>query len=355
MRLVDSTYQYVLKPVLFRCDPERVHNAFVSLGEFSGRVPPLRSLLAALYRYRGPNIAKTVDGIRYETPVLLSAGFDTDGRLTQVLRSLSFGGEEIGSITAKPCEGNPRPRLTRLVRNRSIVVYKGLRNKGVDALMTRLKRTPRVPGYVLGISLARSNDAASCADSAAGIADYVESFTKLNAANVGDYYTINISCPNAFGGEAFTTPPLLTQLLDALDAVPTTKPVYIKMPINLTWEEFDALLTVAAAHRIQGVVIGNLNKDYRELDYPEDAPKEYRGGLSGKPTRARSTDLIRRTRATYGKRFTIFGVGGILSPEDAMEKFDAGADLIMLITGMIMEGPGLIREICERYAEEHIA
>jgi len=351
MRLQDTCYRYILKPALFRCDPERVHSAFVTIGECVGRFASLRALVGALYRYRGPDIAKTVDGIRYETPVLLSAGFDTNGRLTQILQSISFGGEEIGSITANPCAGNPRPLLTRLVRNRSIIVNKGLRNRGVDALIKRLQHTKRVPGYVLGISLARSNDEASCKDSDAGVADYVESFTKLNAANIGDYYTINLSCPNAFGGEAFTTPELLEKLLTAFDAIPTNRPVYLKMPINLAWNAFDALLQVVDKHCVQGLVIGNLNKDYAELDFPEDAPKEYRGGLSGKPTRARSTMLIRRTREAYGDRFTIFGVGGILTPEDALEKLDAGADLLMLITGMIIEGPGLVRDICERYAE----
>lgn len=351
MRLIDTLYAKALKPILFRIHPDYVHDWFVMIGEYSGMFAPSRALMSWLYTYRGADISKTVDGITYSTPVILSAGFDADGRLTRILPSLSFGGEEIGSTTAYPCEGNPRPRMTRLIRNKSIVVYKGLRNQGADALITRLKRTPRTSGYILGISIARTNTKESCADNAAGIADFALSFQKLNAANIGDYYTINISCPNAFSGETFNTPELFTALLRELATIPTTKPVYIKMPINHSWEDFQKLLAIADQHSfIRGLVIGNLNKDYSELDHPDDAPKEFRGGLSGKPCFARSNDLIRKTRAAYADRFTIIGVGGILTPEDAMEKFAAGADLIQVITGMIWNGPGLMRAICEAYA-----
>jgi len=200
---MDFLYRHVLKRILFKCNPEPVHDAFVVLGELVGRFALARKLFGFLYNYRGSDISKTVDGITYRTPVLLSAGFDTDGRLTRILPLLSFGGEEIGSTTFHPCEGNPRPRLTRLIRNKSIVVYKGLRNRGVDALISRLTRTPRTPQFVLGISIARTNEPDAAVDAEAGIRDYVGSFSKLVAANVGDYYTINISCPNSYTGETF--------------------------------------------------------------------------------------------------------------------------------------------------------
>jgi len=349
---MDFLYRHVLKRILFKCNPEPVHDAFVVLGEFAGRFAPARTLFGFLYNYRGSDISKTVDGITYRTPVLLSAGFDTDGRLTRILPPLSFGGEEIGSTTFHPCEGNPRPRLTRLIRNRSIVVYKGLRNRGVDALISRLTRTPRTPQFVLGISIARTNEPDAAVDAEAGIRDYVGSFSKLVAANVGDYYTINISCPNSYTGETFIEPALLAELLPRLREIPCAKPVYVKMPINIPWEQFAMLLDIADKNGIQGVIIGNLNKKYSDLKYPEDAPKEYRGGLSGAPCFELSNELIKKTRAAYGKRFTIIGTGGIFTPDDAMEKFRAGADLIQIVSGMIFEGPGLMKGICERYTEE---
>ncbi|MGD0328184.1 MAG: hypothetical protein ABSB00_00505 [Minisyncoccia bacterium] len=347
-----NLYRRLLKPILFKFSPDTVHAFFMAVGETAGRFAVSRWFLGLFYSYHDRNISKVVDGITYRTPILLAAGFDPDGHLMQILPSLSFGGEEIGSITAHVCEGNLRPRFIRLIRNKSIVVYKGLRNRGVNALIAKLSHTPRVPGFVLGISIARTNEKAASVDVEAGIRDYVESFKKLNAAGIGDYYTINISCPNAYTGETFTDPKLLAQLLPRLREVPCNKPVYLKMPISVPWEQFAELLAIADQNKIQGLVIGNLNKKYGDLVYPEDAPKEFRGGLSGAPCFSLSNDLIRKTRERYGKRFTIIGVGGILTPDDAIEKFTTGADLIQLISGMVFEGPGLIKEICERYARE---
>lgn len=352
---MDFLYRHALKPILFKISPDTVHDVFIRAGEIAGNSAPSRKLFSLFYDYQGPDISKTVDGLTYRTPILLSAGFDADGRLTRILPSLSFGGEEIGSVTAHRSEGNQLPRMTRLIRNKSLVVYKGLRNHGVDALIDKLKRTPRIPGFVLGISIARTNEQATSTDTEAGIRDYVESFSKLNAAGLGDYYTINISCPNSYTGETFTDPALLAQLLPRLRAISCDKPVYLKMPINVPWEQFSEMLRIADRNAIQGVIIGNLNKNYGDLTHPQDAPKEFRGGLSGLPTFKLSNELIRKTRALYGTRFTIIGTGGIFTPDDAMAKFAAGADLIQLVSGMIFEGPGLMRKICDRYAKEHSA
>jgi len=359
---MDTLYRRVLKPILFNFSPDTVHDVFITVGETAGRFAFSRWLIGLFYNYRGADISKTVDGITYRTPIMLSAGFDPDGQLTQILPALSFGGEEIGSVSAHTCEGNPRPHFTRLIRNKSILVYKGLRNKGVDALIQKLsqnldircpsqRRTSDVPKFVLGISIVRTNEKAACTDVEMGIGDFVESFKKLNKVKIGDYYSLNISCPNAYAGEAFTDPKLLAQLLPRLRAIPCTKPVYLKMPINIQWKQFTELADIADKNGLQGLIIGNVNKDYASLSYPEDAPKEFRGGLSGAPCRGLSTDLIRKTRAKYGKRFTIIGVGGILTPDDALEKFAAGADLVQLISGMIFNGPGLIKAICERISE----
>ncbi len=351
--MMDILYRHILKPILFRMSPDTVHDVFLAAGEMAGRFAITRTLFSFLYNYKGPDISKTVDGITYRTPIILSAGFDANGRLTQILPSLAFGGEEIGSVTALYCEGNPLPRMIRLIRNKSLVVYKGLRNNGVDALIAKLKKTKRIPNYVLGISIARTNVPEASTDIEAGVHDFVESFKKLNEAGIGDYYTINISCPNAYTGETFIEPTNLDQLLPRLREIPCTKPVYIKMPINVSWAQFTEMLELADKNGIHGVIIGNLNKNYSDLDHPEDAPKVFRGGLSGKPTFNLSNELIRKTRELYGTRFTIIGTGGIFTPEDALAKFAAGADLIQVISGMIFEGPGLMKKIAERYAKEH--
>ncbi len=379
-------YKHILKPILFWFDPESVHDMFTSTGSLLGRFWIGRRITSLIYGYRGKDISKTVDGMIFRTPFLLSAGFDYNGHLNAILPCIGMGGEEVGSVTAKPCEGNPKPRLTRLPKSQSIMVNKGLRNDGVEAIVERLKISPatdlasdarifscwKIPrvrasrarkssssksvfgsilsSFIVGISIAKTN----CNDAATtqgAIDDYVYSFTRLNEEGIGDYYTLNISCPNAFGGEAFITAPLLTQLLDAISKIPCQIPIYVKMPINIPWEQFDSLLGVIDSHKLQGVIIGNLNKDYSSLDVRSEAPAEYQGGLSGKPCRELSTQLIRKTREKYGRRFTIIGVGGVMSWKDAEEKFEAGADLIQLITGMIFEGPGLIRKLCKGYAE----
>lgn len=338
-------YKRIVKPILFRFDPEFVHVAVVKLGKWIGNTP-LRTVLGVLYQYKGDDIGVTVDGIRYKTPFLLSAGFDYNGELSQILPFISFGGEEVGSVTARECFGNPKPRLTRLPHSISIIVNKGLKNDGVDVIARRLKKTKRYEGFVIGVSIARTNDArASSVES--GIEDYCESFRILNEQGVGDYYTINISCPNAHGGETFAQPILLERLLNEIRKIPCEKPVYVKMPINISWENLAPLLDCVKRHSCNGVVIGNLNKDYSSLTDQSEAPESFQGGLSGLPCRDLSTNLIRMTRAYCGPEFTIIGCGGVMSPEEAEEKFEAGANLIQLITGMIYEGPGLIKTLCE--------
>ena len=340
-----NLYSTLLKPILFRFDPERVHNWATSLGEFLGRTKLTRALVGTIYNYRGPDISKIVDGNTYRTPFILSAGFDYNARLTQILPALGLGGVEIGSVTSRPCAGNPPPRLRRLPRSRSILVSKGLRNEGVEAIVVRLKKKTQAKDFVVGISLARTNDPHSV-DIETGIEDYCVSLRECLLHGVGDYYTLNISCPNAFGGETFTTPSLLKKLLEAVKKIPCPKPIYVKMPINLPWADFNNLLQVIADYNLAGVIIGNLNKDYSALDFRHEAPIQYVGGLSGKPCRGLSTSLIRQTREYYSKKFTIIGCGGVLSPQDAKDKFSAGADLIQLITGLIYEGPILVKRLC---------
>jgi dihydroorotate dehydrogenase len=348
--MIKFFYKNLLKPTLFKFDPEWVHNVFVDLGEKLGSSQAGRKVVYKMYGYNGPDISKTVDGITYKSPVMLAAGFDYNGRLANILDCMAFGGDEIGSVTARYCEGNPKPRLLRMIKSKSLVVYKGLRNQGVDTIIERLKITKKPEGFIWGISIAKTNDPTSVS-AEGGIEDYYYSLKRLAQENMGDFYTINISCPNVFGGENFAETERLERLMNKLSEVKHSKPVYAKMPINTSWEEFNKLLAVLDKYNVNGVVIGNLNKNYDDADYREEAPKEYRGGLSGKPCFKLSNELIRKTRENWGNRFTIIGCGGILSAQDAMEKLNAGADLLQLITGMIFEGPHLMKEICEAYAK----
>lgn len=343
-------YHRVLKPILFMFDPEWVHDLFVGLGAHLGKTIFGRSLIRTLYGYPSDDAHVTVDGIQYTTPILLGAGFDCNGRLATILDCMSFGGVEIGSVTARACAGNEKPRLKRMVRSQSLVVYKGLRNDGIDAILANLKSRRQPKGFVWGISIAKTNDT-DCVSLQSGIDDYCYSYKRLLDEEVGDFYTINISCPNVHGGETFSEPERLKRLLSALFKHGAPRPVYVKMPINETEDDFTRLLQGLDNFPVSGVVIGNLNKQYAEAKFPEEAPSHYRGGLSGEPCRERSLSLVRLTRTTYGKRFSIIGCGGVMSVEDARAMFDAGADLIQLISGMIFEGPHLMRAIAKEYAQ----
>jgi len=339
-----SLYTLCIKPIFFRFNPEKVHDFFTTTGEFLGNHKISRDLVDLVYNYKSDDKSKTIDGIYYRTPILLSAGFDYNAHLTRILPHIGLGGVEVGSVTARASDGNPSPQLQRLPKSKGVVVNKGLKNEGVNKIIERLKNTKREKDFVIGVSIARTNDQKS-ATTEEGIEDYAYSFKRLNEENIGDYYTLNISCPNVFGGESFANPNLLEQLLDRLEKIECKKPTYIKMPVNLPWEEFKKVVDVAIDKRVNGLVIGNLNKDYSLIDHQEEAPKEYIGGISGKSCFELSNNLIRKTREHYGKRFTIFGVGGVMSPRDAKAKFEAGADLTQLITGLIFEGPGIVGRI----------
>lgn len=341
-------YQKLLKPILFLFHPDLVHKVFVKIGRFLIWLPFLRIPLRVIYG--PPKGSVVVDGIDFPGPVLLAAGFDYNAQLAPVLWDIGFAGQEVGSVTAEKCIGNPPPNLKRLIRSQSIQVFKGLRNDGVETIIKRIKKLSVPKSFVLGVSLAKTNNEA-CSHEDEAIKDYVTSYTRCNNEDVGRFYTINISCPNAFGGEDFARPEALRKLLKALKEVPSDKPLYFKMPINRPWEEFKKLMDVLEEFQVHGVVIGNLNKDYTAIDFQSELPSsEFRGGLSGKPCQKLSNDLIRQTRSAYPS-MTIMGCGGVLTVQDAREKFEAGADLIQLISGMIFNGPHVLGEINKMYSK----
>lgn len=334
-------YKYVLKPFFFRQDPEDVHDRMTAVGEWLGKCAVGRAVTAASFRYRHPMLEQTILGIRFPNPVGLTAGFDKDARMTRIMPSVGFGFEEIGSVTGEPCEGNPKPRLWRLPKSQGLVVYYGLKNDGAEAISGRLRNERfEIP---IGISVAKTNSPATV-EVAAGLADYEKAFRAF--LDIGDYFTLNVSCPNAFGGEPFGTPERLELLLSAIDRIETKKPVFVKLQADLSTAELDALVAVMERHRVHGVILTNLTKRRdRPTIVPEEIKNVPKGGISGKPVFDPSNDLISHLYRTKGKRFVIIGSGGVFTAEDAYEKIRRGASLIQLATGMIFRGPQTIGEI----------
>jgi dihydroorotate dehydrogenase len=334
-------YKNVGKPIFFRLDPEDVHDAVTLLGRVLGFCPCLRRLTRFLFRFDHPALEQTILGIRFENPIGLAAGFDKNARLLRIMPQVGFGFEEIGSVTGEPCEGNPRPRLWRLPKSKALVIWYGLKNDGCEAIAKRLSRLKARMPY--GTSVARTNSAATVEQSA-GIADYAKALRTF--ADIGDYFTVNISCPNTCGGEPFTSPEALDRLLTALDPIPTKKPVFLKMPADISTAELDALIAVADRHRVQGFIISNLTKKRdRETVNQDEIRVTDKGGISGRPVAGPSNALIAHAYRTTGSRYVIMGCGGIFTAEDAYQKIRLGASLLQLATGMIFEGPQAIGEI----------
>ncbi len=340
-------YRYIAKPILFKFKPDDVHNSLVKHGARLQQYRQLRRALKSCLAYENDAMLRqTILGITFRNPVGLSAGFDKNFELVQLMKTIGFGFMEGGSITYRECQGNPRPWFYRLPKTKSLVVFAGLANRGVRTIIQTLKDYPAetINNFPLNISVAKTNSKQTCTDKEA-VADYIGSLKLLQKARAGDMYTLNISCPNTYGGEPFTTPERLESLLHAVDQLNINKPVFIKMPCHLPWKEFKALLKVADKHNIQGVTISNLAKDRNQAKLMDPLPEKVKGNLSGKPTWNLSNDLIRQTYKLFGKRFMIIGVGGIFSAEDAYTKIKLGASTLELITGMIFEGPQLIGQI----------
>jgi dihydroorotate dehydrogenase subfamily 2 len=337
-------YRNVVKPLLFAQNPEKVHERMLRVGKLLGKSGVTRSLVKSLFAYTDSRLEQEVFGLKFRNPVGLSAGFDKDADLVNILPSVGFGYFQVGSITAKSYKGNEKPWLYRLPKSKSIVVNYGLKNIGVKRVIRKLKRS-RLKEVPVSISVAKTN-CKEVANDEAGIQDYLESLSLLKESEVGDIYTLNISCPNAFGGEPFTEPNKLERLLVRIDELDLKKPMLVKMPVDLVWDEFKLLLDVVLRHRCVGVVISNLTKDRSDLKTNDDI-SNIKGGLSGKPTEEKANELISQTYKYCGDRLKIVGVGGVFSAEDAYEKIRRGATLVQLITGMIYEGPQLIGQINE--------
>ncbi len=338
-------YVNVAKPILFRFSPDKVHHSILRAGRIVQNAPLLKSA-PRLWSYRSKKLQQTLAGVVFDNSIGLAAGFDKNIEVLPLLESVGFGFMTGGSVTARACEGNPRPWFYRLPAEKSLVVHAGLPNEGVEQIAARIESySPRLlKQFPLIVSVAKTNDETSAKESEA-IDDYCTSLTRLEKVHGIAMYEINISCPNTFGGEPFTTPERLERLLDRIDALSASRPIVIKMPISLEWLATRSLLQVIAQHNVQGVTIGNLQKDRSSLSAESDLSDTVPGGLSGLPTQQRSTEYIARTYKEFGDKLFIIGVGGVFTAEDAYEKIRAGASLVGLITGMIFEGPQVVGTI----------
>lgn len=330
------SYKNIIKPhFVFNIPPDEAHERMINFCKFSERNPGLMWLLRTMLNYTNPVLETNVMGLDFANPFGLSAGLDKNCQMATVLDNAGFGFETVGSTTSRPCAGNPKPWFHRLPQYDSILVHAGLANDGSKAVIANAEQAlARVKSMNLSISIARTNDDL-VGDLQEGIEDYHISMER--AAGRSSIIEVNISCPNTRVGEPFSEPEALDKLFSDLDTIRRPQPTLVKMPLNLPggWEQFKTLLDVLAEHKVDGVSIANLRKNRDGLDIPTD----WQGGISGSPTYSTSNDLIKRTRETFGKRFTIAGIGGVFTPQQAYEKIRSGADLVMFITSLMYRGP----------------
>jgi len=330
-------YKLLIRPILFLQDPEKVHYFTFSLIRTLCKIPFLAGLFRSMYLVKDKRLEKNLFGLTFQNPVGLAAGFDKDAKLYNELSNFGFGFVEIGTLTPKPQAGNPKKRLFRLKSDSAIINRMGFNNGGVEEAVERLKKNKGVLiGGNIGKNKVTPNENATD--------DYVICFNAL--FDHVDYFVVNVSSPNTPNLRALQDKEPLTNLLNTLQKLNTekvvSKPILLKIAPDLTDEQLLDIIDIVKETKIAGVIATNTTISREGL---QSENKKEVGGLSGKPLTSRSTEVIRFLSEKSNKAFPIIGVGGIHSAEDALEKLEAGADLVQLYTGFIYEGPRLIKNI----------
>ena len=329
-----GAYERFVRPLLFALDPETAHHFALRVLR-AWRNSPCRCVNSNRHRSR-----RQYFGITFPNPVGLAAGFDKNGVALPAWAALGFGFAEIGTVTAKPQPGNPRPRIFRFPQQEALINRLGFNNDGAEVVAERLQRLrdcgrwPRIP---IGINIGKSK-ATPLEDA---VEDYLFSFRKL--ASFADYVALNVSSPNTPGFASLQEKEALSHLLGAIgEQNAAKKPVLLKIAPDLSEPELRDVIEVCEANAVAGLIATNTTIDHAAIPKAQDEE----GGLSGKPLREKSTAMIRAIRAQT--RLPIIASGGIFDADSAREKLDAGAQLLQIYTGYIYRGPGLVREIVEQ-------
>tara|TARA_B110000037_G_C17097552_1_gene496616 strand:- start:397 stop:1422 length:1026 start_codon:yes stop_codon:yes gene_type:complete len=337
-------YKSFIKPLLFLFDPEWVHHTVFNLLKVVHRVPGIGSLIRGVYQVKDKRLERKLFGLTFPNPVGLAAGFDKDAKLFQELSNFGFGFIEIGTLTPKPQQGNPKKRLFRLPEDQGLINRMGFNNEGVEDVISRLKKNR---GVLIGGNIGKNK----ITPNREAVSDYIECFEALFP--FVDYFAVNVSSPNTLNLRELQDKEPLTYLLQTLknlnDTKSRPKPILLKIAPDLTEEQLLDIIEIIDSVKIDGVIASNTTLS-REGLISEN--KSETGGLSGKPVGERSTEIIRFLYEKSNNAFPIIGVGGIHSPEDALNKLNAGASLIQLYTGFIYEGPGVIRKINKAILEQ---
>ncbi len=335
-------YKNLIRPLLFLVDPETVHEWVMGLAQALFKIPFKKQAITFLFKSSNQALSQEIMGLHFPNPVGLAAGFDKNARWIDTLSAFGFGFIEIGTITPKPQDGNPKPRLFRLPADRALINRMGFNNAGVEKAILNLKKRKStiIVGGNIGKNKITSNEDA--------ILDYLICFERL--FDYVDYFVVNVSSPNTPNLRELQEKEPLNLLLKALQQKNkqhrNPKPILLKIAPDLTDSQLDDIIEITKETELTGIIATNTTVSRENLETTAQEIAEMgNGGLSGKPVAERSTEIIRYLRKSLPKPTVIIGVGGIFAAVDAQTKIDAGADLVQVYTGFIYEGIGIVQKI----------
>lgn len=335
-------YKFLVRPLLFSFDPEWVHYFTLNALKLLNKIPLSSWLLRKIYSYEDSSLEKELFGIKFKNPVGLAAGFDKNGKYIKEMSNLGFGFIEIGTITPKPQAGNPKKRLFRVKNDLAIINRLGINNDGSFMCAERLKKNNSnvVIGGNIGKNSTTSNENAD--------ADYIQNFETLH--QYVDYFVLNVSCPNVSNFTKLQDVEFLKKLIPQLKKINSIKtkrkPILIKISPDLNRDQLDETIDLILRENLDGIIATNTTTTRENLKTNKSKIEEIgNGGLSGEPLKNKSTEVIRYISKKTNGNLPIIGVGGIMNSKDALDKIEAGADLIQLYTGFIYEGPSIVKKI----------
>lgn len=338
----------IIKPLLFKFDPENIHH-FVTGGlRAANRIWGVKPLLKQAFQLEDKRLEREVFGLKFKNPLGLAAGFDKNADFIEELAEFGFGFIEIGTVTPRPQPGNDKPRMFRLPDDNALINRMGFNNQGVDVVAHRLRKLDR-KGLIIGGNIGKNK----LTPNEDALSDYIICFDQL--FDVVDYFVVNVSSPNTPGLRELQEKEPLKNILNTLQQRnlknDITRPILLKIAPDLSDSQLDDIIEIVMETKIAGVIATNTTISREGLTSPESISSET-GGLSGKPLTKRSTEVISYLSEKSSKAITIIGVGGIHSPQDAIEKLHAGATLVQIYTGFVYEGPGLVKRILKGILKE---
>jgi len=335
-------YKLILRPLFFLFDPEKIHHITFSLIKNSSKIPGVTWLFRSLFAIEDKRLERNVFGLTFKNPVGLAAGFDKNAVLYNELVNFGFGFIEIGTVTPKAQIGNPKKRLFRLKNDQGIINRMGFNNEGLEAAISQLKENKGK--LIIGGNIGKNTNTKP----EDYTKDYLECFNALHP--YVDYFVLNVSCPNVGSHAKLNDKDYLEELIGAVQKANKTfdrqKPILLKIAPDLNNDQLDEIIQLVAETKLDGVIASNTSTDRTGLKASNNQLEAIgNGGLSGQPIKDKSTRVIKYLSDKSNKSFPIIGVGGIHSANDAIEKLNAGADLVQIYTGFIYEGPILIKAI----------